>query len=111
MTIARRSLIRLAFLGSTALPLVAALMRAAHAEEGPPVLDINDPTAKTLEYVTDATKVDAKNYPNYKPGQKCSNCSQWQGEPADKLGGCELVLGQYVLGEGWCKVWEQKKPA
>ena len=100
----RRSLIRVALLGAAALP--AARLLLAAADDSPPILDENDVTAKSLAYVADATRVDVATCPNYKAGQLCSNCGQWQGAPADKLGGCELVLGQYVVGKGWCKVWE-----
>jgi High potential iron-sulfur protein len=108
-SIARRSLIKATLVGTVAIPLAAQLLQSSQAaDDSPPILDVNDPTAKALAYVEDAAKVDAKIFPAYKPGQKCTNCSQWQGEPADKLGGCELVLGQFVRGEGWCKVWEPK---
>ncbi|MEP7311429.1 MAG: high-potential iron-sulfur protein [Pseudomonadota bacterium] len=107
-TLHRRRLLQVALLGGAALPVFSRLLHAA--DDSPPILDENDVTAKSLAYVADASKVDAAAYPNYKPGQLCSNCGLWQGEPADKLGGCELVLGQYVVGKGWCKVWEARKP-
>ena len=112
-TLQRRRLIHVALLGAASLPGVSRLLRAAAADDSPPVLDENDITAKSLAYIADATKIDVAAYPNYKPGQICSNCSQWTGEPADKLGGCQLVLGQYVVAKGWCKVWEviPNKPA
>jgi hypothetical protein len=106
--IQRRSFIKAMVVGAAALPLAVQTARRATGADAPPVLDVNDPTAKALAYVADASSVDVRNYPKYQPGQKCSNCSLWQGEPTDKLGGCELVLGQYVLSTGWCKAWEAK---
>jgi hypothetical protein len=106
--IQRRSFIKAMVVGAAVAPLAVQPARRATAADTTPVLDVNDPTAKALAYVADASSVDVKNYPKYQPGQKCSNCSLWQGEPTDKLGGCELVLGQYVLGTGWCKAWELK---
>ena len=106
--IQRRSFIKAMMAGAAAVPLALPPARRATAADAAPVLDVNDPTAKALAYVADASSVDVRNNPKYQPGQKCSNCSLWQGEPTDKLGGCELVLGQYVLGTGWCKAWAMK---
>jgi High potential iron-sulfur protein/Protein of unknown function (DUF2384) len=107
--ITRRSLIKATLMGTVAIPLAAQFQRSAHAaDDSPPILDVNDPTAKALAYIEDAAKVDAKAFPAYKSGQNCANCSQWQSAPTDKLGGCELVLGQFVRSAGWCKVWEPK---
>ena len=58
--------------------LRALLGRTAHAAAGK--VDPNEPQAKSLGYVEDATKVDAKANPNYKPGQICANCLQAPGE-------------------------------
>lgn len=107
----RRRLIKTAVLGAAALPLLARMLRGARADEPIPVLDEADVTAKSLGYVADASRVDAKANPNFKPGQDCSNCSQYLGEPKDKMGGCNLVLGQFVLARAWCKVWEPKPGA
>ena len=63
---------------------------------------------KTLGYEPDTTKVDAKANPTHKVTQKCANCVQFQGKPADKQGACNLFPGKDVLGNGWCKVWAQK---
>jgi hypothetical protein len=107
-TIQRRALLKVALMGGAAIPVAAVLFRSARADDAIPVLDENDVTAKSLAYVADASKVDVKAYPAFKPGQDCSNCSQYLGEKGDKLGGCMLVLGQYVQAKGWCKVWEAK---
>jgi len=39
-------------------------------------VDPSEPQAKSLGYTKDATKVDAKANPNFKPGQQCANCLQ-----------------------------------
>jgi High potential iron-sulfur protein len=106
--IPRRTLIKSTLMGLAGLPLALYSRMQAKADNPPPILDVNDPTAKALAYIEDAAKVDAKAFPAYKSGQNCANCSQWQSAPTDKLGGCELVLGQFVRSTGWCKVWEPK---
>lgn len=102
----RRTVLKAALMGSAALPLMARLTDAQAAAQ--PLVDVNDPVAKSLGYITDTTKVDAKANPTHKVAQKCANCIQFQGKPADKQGACNLFPGKDVLGAGWCKVWAQK---
>ena len=106
--IARRALLKAALAGGAALPVAAGLLRAARADEEIPLLAESDVTAQSLAYVADASRVDAKAYPAFKPGQDCSNCSQYLGDKGDPKGACNLVLGQFVLAKGWCKAWEPK---
>ena len=63
----RRTLLKGALLGVAAVPVSALLSRTATAAGGR--VDPNEPQAKSLGYVEDATKVDAKANPNFKPGQ------------------------------------------
>jgi len=109
-TMQRRSFLKAAVLGAVS---VQAITLAARSEAAAPLpaLDPNDATAKALGYVPDATKVDAKARPNYKPGQKCGNCVQFQGKATDAEGGCNLFAGKAVKGAGWCSVWAQKPGA
>jgi High potential iron-sulfur protein len=44
------------------------------------LLDGNDPTAKALDFVTDATKVNASADSSFKPGQHCGVCAQFRGK-------------------------------
>jgi hypothetical protein len=71
-----------------------------------PMLSPTEPAAKALGYIEDATKVDAKANPTFKPGQNCTNCLQWADKnrkaPASK---CNLFPGKMVKAGGWCKVW------
>ena len=96
----RRSFISTSLLGAIALPATAVLSRAARSED--------DTTAKAIAYVSDATKVDAKAYPMFNPGQDCSNCKLYSGDEGAPKGVCDLVLGQYVLAKAWCKSWEPR---
>jgi len=105
-TYPRRTLLKGALLGVAAVP-VTALLGRAEAAAGP--VDPNEPQAKSLGYVTDASKVDAKANPNYKPGQHCGNCLQ---APSAKAGdatvACNIFAGRMVATNGWCKVYVKK---
>jgi hypothetical protein len=106
--IARRALLKAALAGGAAIPAVAGMLRTARADDEIPLLDEGSVTAKSLAYVGDAAKVDAKAYPTFKKGQDCSNCSQYLGDKGDPKGACQLVIGEFVLAKGWCKAWEAK---
>jgi hypothetical protein len=105
-TFPRRTLLKGALLGVAAVP-VSALLSRANAAAGP--VDPNEPQAKSLGYVVDATKVDAKANPNYKAGQACANCLQ---SPAGKESGgmvpCNIFAGRPVAAKGWCKVYVKR---
>ena len=105
--IPRRSFIKAAVYAAAAVPAAGALKQAAAAAPLP-LIDVNDPTAKALGYVADATKVDVKANPTFKPGQKCATCVQFQGKPTDKQAACPIFVGKQVYAAGWCKVWAQK---
>jgi hypothetical protein len=104
--IPRRDLLKGALIGVAAVPVTAILGRA---EAAGPDVDPNEPQAKNLGYVTDASKVDAKANPNFKPGQVCANCLQ---VPAGKEKGpkipCNIFGGRNVSANGWCKVWVKR---
>lgn len=104
--IPRRDVLKGALIGVAAVPVTAILGRA-EAAAGP--VDPNEAQAKSLGYVEDATKVDAKANPNYKAGQHCANCLQ---VPAGKEGGaqvpCNIFAGRLVAANGWCKVYVKR---
>ena len=103
-TYPRRTVLKGALLGVAAVPVSALLGRAEAAAGGP--VDPNEPQAKSLGYVVDATKVDAKANPNFKAGQKCATCLQ---VPAGKEKGalipCNIFAGRLVAANGWYKVF------
>jgi hypothetical protein len=103
----RRTLLKGALLGVAAVPVSALISRTADAAAGK--VDPNEPQAKSLGYVEDAAKVDAKANPNYKPGQLCSNCLQ---APTYKPGmaevPCNIFAGRNVNAKGWCKVYVKR---
>jgi hypothetical protein len=105
-TYPRRTLLKGALLGVAAVP-VTALLGRAEAAAGP--VDPSEPQAKSLGYVTDATKVDAKANPNYKPGQHCANCLQApSAKPGEAMVACNIFAGRMVAANGWCKVYVKR---
>jgi hypothetical protein len=105
--LSRRQLLQTAIAGLAAVPAAGLLARTAHAE----MLSPTDATAKSLGYVADASKVDAKANPNFKPGQNCGNCMQFTGKPGAAAGPCNIFPGKDVAAAGWCKVWVLKPGA
>jgi hypothetical protein len=99
---------RRTFVGAAvaAVPVAAILAsREAGAQAASlPKLDPNDPVAKALMYVHDATQSKA---PNYKAGQICANCIQIQGDKGDWRG-CTAFPGKLVAAKGWCSAWALK---
>ena len=103
----RRTLLKGALLGVAAVPvsaLISGTADAAGARVSP-----TEPQAKALGFVEDASKVDAKANPNFKPGQMCINCLQ---APTGKEGmaevPCNIFAGRPVAGKGWCKVFVKR---
>ena len=69
-------------------------------------LSEDDPQAKSLSYVHDATTLEGSQT-RYQPGQACSNCALWQGGDAE-WGGCSIFPGKQVKATGWCNVYAPK---
>jgi hypothetical protein len=107
--ISRRSVVQAAGVAAAAaaIPAFELLSGTAAAADLTP-LDPNDPTAKSLGFVSDTTKVDAAANPTHTASQKCGTCAQFQGKPGDARGACNIFVGHTVPMGGWCKVWAQK---
>jgi hypothetical protein len=101
----RRTVLKGALLGVAAIPAAALVARA---EAAPAKVDPSEPQAKSLGYIEDATKVDPKANPNYKPGQHCANCLQAQVKGTDEYIPCNIFPGKLVAADGWCKVWVKR---
>ena len=98
----RRRLMRQLALGALLVPLAGTAPRARAADL--PLLTADDPTAKALKYVPDASKsADAK------PGSKCAVCQFYQGAANSTQGGCLLFPGKAVKASGWCSSWTAKQ--
>ncbi len=68
-------------------------------------LYVKDAAAAALGYVENATRVDAKKYPEFVPGSSCENCLQLQGSAGNNYRPCGLFPGKLVAVSGWCKGW------
>lgn len=101
----RRTVLKGALIGVASLPVAAIVGRANAA---PAKVGVDEPQAKSLGYVEDATKVDAKANPNYKPGQVCANCLQAQVKAGEEYIPCNIFPGKLVHANGWCKVWVKR---
>jgi len=116
----RRTFLRNSLAGIAAIPALPVLLRHQYAFAADKVVSLDNPTAKALSYVHDASKADpAKKVERggVKPeAQLCSNCMFKQGELKEVSGqegkwiGCQLFPGQLVNVNGWCQSW-QPKPA
>jgi hypothetical protein len=97
----RRRLLRNVALGMALLPIAGTPLPAAAADL--PLVSPDDPTAKALKYVSDASKsADAK------PGSMCGTCKFYQGAAGSAQGGCLVFPGKAVNATGWCSSWTAK---
>jgi hypothetical protein len=104
-----KTMTRRGFVGAAAVavPVATILAGRSASAQAKPKLDVNDPVAKALMYVEDATKVDKSKAPNFKPGQDCANCLQIQGDSGEWRG-CNAFPGKLVAAKGWCSAWVAK---
>jgi hypothetical protein len=100
--LSRRRLLRNVALGVALIPIARAPLELAAAADAP-LVSADDPTAKALKYVTDASKAS-----DAKPGSKCGNCRLYQGAADSTQGGCLLFPGKSVKATGWCSSWTAK---
>jgi len=105
----RRAMVKGSLLAGALVPAMGLIGTADAAAMTP--LDPNDPQAKALGFVTDASKVAAAANPTYKAGQKCATCAQYTGKAGDPSGGCNIFAGHTVPSGGWCRVWAAKPGA
>lgn len=103
----RRAMVKRSLLAGALVPAMGLIGNGAEAA-ALPLLDPNDPQAKSLSYAPDGSKVNTAANPNFKPSQKCSTCAQYQGKATDATAGCNIFAGHSVPAGGWCKVWAQK---
>jgi hypothetical protein len=100
--VSRRRLLKAITLGVPLIPAVGMQWRVASAAELP-LVTADDPTAKALKYVSDASKA-----PDAKPGSTCATCQLYQGTAGSAQGGCLLFPGKAVKASGWCSSWTAK---
>lgn len=68
----------------------------------------SDPIAVAIGYSSDATKTDAKKYPQYAANQKCSGCTLFGGKATDQSAVCPVFASKAVSANGWCSAWVKK---
>jgi hypothetical protein len=98
----RRRLLKRVSLGVALSPIAGAALRTAWAADLPLVTE-DDPTAKALKYVADASKASGA-----KPGSHCGDCKLFQGAANAAQGPCLLFPGKAVKTAGWCSSWTAK---
>ncbi len=105
----RRDAVKLMLAGLAAVPVLNLVgMTSAQAADLPHVDEANDPTAKALKYVSDATKatrVDKAGTPA--ANQHCANCQFIQAAEGEWRP-CSLFPGKAVNANGWCASWTLK---
>ena len=99
---ARRRLLKSVTLGVALMPIATLSSRVAFASDLP-LLSLDDPAAKALKYVSDASKSS-----DAKPGSMCANCAFYQGAAGSAQGGCPLFPNKAVKATGWCSSWTAK---
>lgn len=104
----RRTLVRhlaLAAGAAAVLPTARSGAAAAAPAPAPAPLDLKDPAAVAMGYVSDTAQIDPNKDPTYVSGNSCSNCLQLQGKVGDAYRPCTLFPGKLVNVNGWCKGW------
>jgi hypothetical protein len=102
--ISRRSFLRGAVATAALIPLVQLDARNALAAERVPM---DDPTAKALGYVEDATKANRMAKAGVAADQQtCTTCALYMG--SGETAPCTLFQGREVVGAGWCSAWVPK---
>ena len=95
----RRSMLTGLSLGTAA---VLVSRHAAPADAPALRLDVKDPQAQALGYVSNAAQVDLKRFPSYVAGSNCENCLQLSGQPGNTYRPCATFKGRLVAASGWC---------
>jgi hypothetical protein len=72
----------------------------------------DEPLAKAMGYVMDASAVDTTKFPKRAgeagASQFCNNCALYAGKEEDELAPCSIFQNRPVRGAGWCNAWVAK---
>lgn len=101
----RRDALGLIVGGVVMIPVTAILPTKAAGADALPHVAEDDPTAKALRYVRDATKAE-RTTRGGTPGEKqfCSNCNFIRADTGEWRP-CQLFPGKAVNENGWCASW------
>ncbi len=101
-TPSRRRFLIQAAVAATAIPLLARMAgQTATAADALKKLTTDNPQAKALGYVEDASKTTNT---AHKPGSVCANCQFFTAA----TGACAIFPGYAVSPKGWCSAWAKK---
>lgn len=108
----RRNFLKSLGFGVLALPFVNQLLTASGEFVAYGLTKLNvkkNPTAKALNYVHNAKKVDTKKFPQKNDKTMCSTCNLYKANAENKgWGTCTLFPGNLVREKGWCSSWIPK---
>jgi High potential iron-sulfur protein len=104
--IVRREFLKSALASAVVIPALGGA--AARGATSLIPLDPRDPTAQSLGFIPDASKVAASANPAFKAGQHCGVCLQYQGKSSDATAGCSIYPGHSVPSNGWCSAFAQR---
>jgi predicted house-cleaning NTP pyrophosphatase (Maf/HAM1 superfamily) len=96
----RRALLQRAALGLSLAPWALDAAPAAPTASLP-LISEQDPAAKAVQYVEDASRSKAA----AASGANCSNCSLYSAASGAAQGSCTLFPGKLVKAAGWCSSW------
>jgi len=101
----RRTFLNRLAVASASLPIAALLggTRIALAEAAPHI-SLDDPMAKALKYVEDATAAEGR----ADATALCENCMHYSAAADSETGPCALFQGKQVNAKGWCTAWVKK---
>jgi len=94
---------------ASSLAAVAATGFTAMPASAQDKVGLDEPTAKALNYVEDASKLDAAKVPTFKKGSRCDNCALYDTAKAKgAYGPCAAFPGKLVAAAGWCSAYAPK---
>jgi len=102
------SLSRRAFIENCGIVIATVGVSSVAPADAAPMLSATDPTAVALGYEANAAGVDKTKFPQYAPGQACSNCALYQGTAGTSSGPCTIYAGKLVSSTGWCASYTKK---
>jgi hypothetical protein len=98
----RRRLLRLCAAAAGAAWLLRAVPARAKVTLELPHLSDANPTAASLGYTEDTSRVDQGKFPRHKPDQRCANCRFFQASAGADYAPCQIYPGHAVNANGWC---------
>ena len=97
----RRAVVKAAAGALALLALPRALARM-------PLLTGTEADAVALEFVPDASQLDAATQPRFAPGSRCAACYFYQGKGKAEAAPCTVFAGWRVPATGWCREFAPK---